>query len=129
MNSPKRGIAKEEEANFVAYLVCIGSDDAFIRYSGYTNLLQYLMDALAKADGSLYRQFRAEKLPAEVNGEFDAYSLFFNRYRESTASKVTGGINDVFLSSQGEKAGTASYGLVVDLAVAYYCGEPAGETP
>lgn len=126
--SHQRGIAKEEEANFVAYLVCIGSDDAFIRYSGYANLLQYLMDALAKADGALYRKLCAEKLSAEVNGEFDAYSLFFSKYRESTASKVTGGVNDVFLSSQGEKAGSASYGLVVDLAVAYYCSAPAEET-
>ena len=127
--SHQRGIAKEEEANFVAYLVCIGSDDAYIRYSGYANLLQYLMDALAKADKTLYRKLRSEKLPAEMNGEFDSYSLFFRKYSESTASKVTGGINDVFLNSQGEKAGTASYGLVVDLAVAYYCGEGVDETP
>lgn len=119
--SHQRGIAKEEEANFVAYLVCINSDDAFIRYSGYANLLQYLMDALAKADASLYRQFRSEHLPAVANGEFTAYSLFFRKYSQSTASTVTGAVNNVFLSSQGEKAGTASYGLVVDLAVAYYC--------
>lgn len=127
--SHQRGIAKEEEANFVAYLVCIGSDDPFVRYSGYTNLLQYLMDALAKADKTLYRKLCTEKLPAEVGGEFDSYSLFFRKYSESTASKVTGGINDVFLTSQGEKAGSASYGLVVDLAVAYYCGGTAKETP
>lgn len=127
--SHQRGIAKEEEANFVAYLVCIGSDDAFIRYSGYANLLQYLMDALAKADRVLYRQLCAEKLPEEVNGEFSSYSRFFRKYSESTASKVTGEVNNVFLSSQGEKAGSASYGLVVDLAVAYYCGQPAENTP
>lgn len=127
--SHQRGIAKEEEANFVAYLVCIGSDDAFVRYSGYTNLLQYLTDALAKADASLYQKLCKEKLPAETSGEFSSYSLFFRKYSGSTASKVTGGINDVFLTSQGEKAGTASYGLVVDLAVAYYCGESADETP
>lgn len=127
--SHQRGIAKEEEANFVAYLVCIGSDDAYVRYSGYANLLQYLMDALSEADQSLYRKLRTNKLPAEMSGEFSAYSKFFRKYSESTASKVTSGINDVFLSSQGEKAGSASYGLVVDLAVAYYCGDPAEETP
>lgn len=121
--SHQRGIAKEEEANFVAYLVCIGSDDAFIRYSGYANLLQYLMDALGKADSSLYAKLRSERLPAEANGEFSAYSLFFRKYSQSTASNVTGAVNNAFLSSQGEKAGTASYGLVVDLAVAYYCGD------
>lgn len=118
--SHQRGIAKEEEANFVAYLVCIGSDDAFIRYSGYANMLQYLMDALWEADQSLYRQFTSQELPGAAEGEFYAYSLFFQKYSQSTASVVTNAVNNTFLTSQGEKAGTASYGLVVDLAVAYY---------
>lgn len=30
----QRGIAREDEANFVAFLVCINSDDPYIRYSG-----------------------------------------------------------------------------------------------
>jgi hypothetical protein len=30
----QRGIARENEANFIAYLVCISSEDAYIRYSG-----------------------------------------------------------------------------------------------
>lgn len=118
--SHQRGIAREDEANFVAYLVCIGSDDAFVRYSGYANLLQYVTDALWEADEDLYRDFASKYMPSEIKGEFSAYSLFFDRYRDSTASEVTGAVNDAFLGSQGEKEGTASYGLVVDLAVAYY---------
>ncbi len=121
--SHQRGLAKEEEANFVAYLVCVGSEDPYLRYSGYVNLLQYLMDALAEADGDLYRQLCAEKMPLSVQGELNAYSVFFRKYSHSTASKVTGAVNDVFLNSQGESEGTASYGLVVDLAVAYYLRE------
>lgn len=118
--SHQRGIAKEDEANFVAYLVCIGSDDPYIRYSGYVNMLQYLTDALWEADQTLYRSFSAAHMPQEVNGEFHAYSLFFRKYSESTVSAVTDAVNNTFLTSQGQKEGTASYGLVVDLAVAYY---------
>jgi hypothetical protein len=59
-------------------------------------------------------------MPDVVSKEFSAYSAFFDKYRESTASKVTGTVNNSFLESQGQSAGTKSYGLVVDLAVAYY---------
>lgn len=118
--SHQRGIAREDEANFAAYLVCIESEDAFVRYSGYSNLLQYLTDALYKADRDLYSKFRSREMPDVVSKEFSAYSAFFDKYRESTASKVTGTVNNTFLGSQGQSAGTKSYGLVVDLAVAYY---------
>ncbi len=116
----QRGIAREDEANFVAFLVCIGSDDEYIRYSGYANMLNYLDSALAKADSELYKTFLNTKLQRELLNEFISYSEFFDKYRDSTASEVTGGVNDIFLQSQGQQAGTKSYGLVVDLAVAYY---------
>ena len=118
--SHQRGIAREDEANFMAYLVCIRSDDAFVRYSGYANLLQYVTDALWSADKDLYRKYARTYMPTEVSKEFAAYSAFFDKYRESTASQVTGAVNNTFLGSQGQSAGTKSYGLVVDLAVAYY---------
>lgn len=116
----QRGIAREDEANFVAYLVCIGSDDDYIRYSGYANMANYLNSALSRADKDLYKQFYSSYLPIELQKEFVAYSRFFDKYRESTASNVTGAVNNAFLQSQGQQAGTKSYGLVVDLAVAYY---------
>jgi hypothetical protein len=116
----QRGIAREDEANFVAYLVCIGSGDDYIRYSAYANMVNYLNSALRRADNDLYKQFVINYLPTEVQKEYVAYSEFFDKYRESTASNVTGAVNNAFLQSQGQQAGTKSYGLVVDLAVAYY---------
>ena len=116
----QRGIAKEEEANLVAFLVCIGSEDAYVRYSGYFSMLDYLTDALYVADKTLYQRFYEREMPGTSKGEFSSYSAFFEPYRDSAASAVTTAINDTYLGSQGEKAGTASYGLVVDLAVAYY---------
>ena len=42
----QRGIAREDEANFMAFLVCIESDDPYIRYSGYANVLSYVLSSL-----------------------------------------------------------------------------------
>ncbi|MBQ5837938.1 MAG: DUF3810 domain-containing protein, partial [Clostridia bacterium] len=92
----QRGIAREDEANFVAYLVCIGSNDDYIRYSGYANMANYLNSALSRADKDLYKQFYTTYLPIELQKEFVAYSKFFDKYRESTASNVTGAVNNVF---------------------------------
>ena len=116
----QRGIAREDEANFVAFLVCINSDDSYLRYSGYANMENYLLNALYKGSTEKYKTLVSEYLPKELAYEFSAYSKFFDKYRDSVASEVTGTVNNTFLQSQGQQAGTQSYGLVVDLAVAYY---------
>ena len=76
------------------------------------------MGALRRADVELYREIYYS-LSSEVRGELSAYSEFFDKYRDSVASEISGAVNDTYLTIQGT-AGTASYGMVVDLAVAYY---------
>lgn len=114
----QRGIAREDEANMVAFLVCMQSDDAYIRYCAYLNMYEYVANALYRANPDLYSQVRAT-LNADVRSEMVAYSAFFSKYQNSTASSVSGAVNDTFLKFQGTE-GTASYGMVVDLTVAYY---------
>nr|MBQ4320366.1 DUF3810 domain-containing protein [Clostridia bacterium] len=116
--SHQRGIARENEANFMAFLVCIESGDPYIRYSGYVNMYEYLANALYSANPDMYFELLA-KVDKRVYGEIRAYSRFFDKYRESVASDVSGAVNDTYLKLQGQSAGTRSYGLVVDLAVAY----------
>ena len=120
----QRGIAREDEANLVAYLVCRESDDPYIRYSGTLGLYEYLLSALAKADRELYRESYLA-LPESIKGEERAYAEFFEPYRDSTASKISSATNDAYLKGQGESAGTKSYGMVVDLAVAMHKRESA----
>ena len=114
----QRGVAREDEANFVAYLVCTMSDDPYIQYSGYENLFEYVASALYRADKELYREAMSA-LRTEARYEMNAYSAFFDKYRDSVASEISGVVNDTYLTIQGTP-GTASYGMVVDLAVAYY---------
>lgn len=114
----QRGIAREDEANFMAFLICTSSDDPYIRYSGYLNMYEYVISALASADRDAFLRVSAHANP-EVRAEISAYNQFFKTYADSTASKVSGTVNNTFLQSQGTP-GTKSYGMVVDLTVAYY---------
>ena len=118
--SHQRGIAREDEANFVAFMVCTSSDDPYIRYSGYLEVFREILSALYKADKEKYSDFIKTCYPSRVASEMSAYSRFFEPYRESTASKVVSATNDTYLKSQSVQAGERSYGLVTDLAVAYY---------
>ncbi|MBR5322339.1 MAG: DUF3810 domain-containing protein [Clostridia bacterium] len=115
----QRGIAPENEANFVAFLICTESNDSYIRYSGYLNMFEYVTNALYTANPEMYYEVIL-KLDSRARGEMVAYSRFFEKYRESVASEVSDAVNDTYLKTQGQSSGTASYGLVVDLAVAYY---------
>ena len=69
---------------------------------------------------SCTRRYTAGITRPRCGAELSAYSKFFDEYRQSTASTVVGAVNDTFLQSQGQTQGTQSYGLVVDLFVAYY---------
>lgn len=116
--SHQRGIARENEANFMAFLVCLESDDAYIRYSAYLNMYEYVLSALYQADGDLYMKAYAG-VNGSVRGELSAYSAFYEKYKSSAVSEVSGAVNDTFLKIHGTE-GTKSYGMVVDLAVAYF---------
>jgi hypothetical protein len=114
----QRGIAREDEANFVAFLVCIGSDDPYIRYCGYMNMYEYMAGALYKADANRYAEIY-RMLCADARYEMNSYNVFFKPYKDSQAADVSETLNDAFLKGNGQSAGTASYSMVVDLAVAY----------
>jgi len=117
----QRGVSREDEANFTAFLVMLESDSDYIRYSAYLNMYQYLSGALYSADYDLWYDAQ-KRLSDTVCYELSAYSDFFDKYRDSTASKVADTLNNAYLESQGTE-GTKSYGLVVDLAVAYYLND------
>lgn len=123
--SHQRGIAREDEANFMAFLVCMESDDPYIRYSGYQNLFEYVANALYSADPEAYKQV-LQSADRRVLFEMISYNEFFDKYRESVAADVSSAINDTYLKAQGQTDGEKSYGRVVDLAVAYILSAGSG---
>lgn len=116
----QRGIAREDEANFIAFLVCSQSEDDYIRYCGYMNLCEYVLNALYVADQKLWEE-TYKKLDNRAIYEMIAYNEHYEKYRDNVVGEISGAINDAYLQANGTE-GTRSYGLVVDLAVAYYHG-------
>ena len=114
----QRGIAREDEANMMAFLVCIRSDDPYIKYSAYLNMFEYVGSALKKADSKEFKRLSGE-LDQNVRIELVAYNNFFKKYEKSVSSQVSSTVNDVYLKAQGTE-GKKSYGMVVDLTVAYF---------
>ncbi|MBQ8388454.1 MAG: DUF3810 domain-containing protein [Clostridia bacterium] len=118
----QRGFAREDEANFIAYLVCIESDDPYIRYSGQVRILEYLLDSHYSADTSENHEEYMEiyrTVDPRIQREQVAYYNFYQKYANNVVADISGAVNDTFLKSQGTE-GTVSYGLVTELAVKYH---------
>lgn len=117
----QRGISRENEANFIAFLAAINSDDTYIEYSAYLNMFEYVASALYSADADMYKSVYA-LLSEQAKSEIAAYSSFYEKYRNSKVGEISQTINNAYLIVNGNPEGTQSYGLVVDLAVAYFNG-------
>lgn len=114
----QRGFARENEANFIAYLVCIGSSDEYIRYSGYLSMYEYLASALYRTNPDAYYEVAAG-LVESARADILAAREVNDRHADSLLGTLTDKANDNYLKLNGTE-GMVSYGLVVRLAVAYY---------
>lgn len=118
----QRGIARENEANFMAFVAGLQTNDEYIEYSVYLNIFEYVASSLYMADLKAYQEIYI-LLDDSVKKELAAYSRFYEKYRDSKAGEISSSINDAYLIANGTAEGTNSYGLVTDLAVAYFNGE------
>ncbi len=115
----QRGFAKEDEANFVAYLVSECSDNAYIKYASSLNLLQYLINTLAVEDPE-YCSELISRLDLRIRFEFSAYGEIYDKHSLGKLGDIMSNVNDGVLKSQGVKSGEKSYSEVVKLAAAYF---------
>ena len=109
------GWTDEATANFVAYLTCIGSDDAYTKYSGYLMYFRYVASNYRRINTEGYKKFR-ETLPVEMINDLKAINA---RIEQFPTWFETDGLNNIFLKSQGVKEGTASYSRVVTLVYSW----------
>ena len=114
----QRGVARENEANFIAYLVCIESDDEYIRYSGYLGLFEYLASALYYTDKAGYETL-VSSLADCVVSDIRASNAITREHQDSFINKFMDKVNDLYLKSNGTE-GSISYSYVTRLALSYY---------
>ena len=114
----QRGIASEQECNFLAIAACLACDDPVYQYSGCLMGYIHLGNALYRADPDRWKELR-ESLPETVRADLRSHSAYWDRFEGLTAA-VSQSIYDASLKSYGQTAGIQSYGTCVDLLVAYY---------
>ena len=114
----QRGIASEQQCNFLAVLACTRCDNENYNYAGWLLGYIHLSNALYRADRDAWQEVR-DRLPDEVLADLRANSAYWAQYKGLTAT-VTQSLNDRMIKSYGDSLGTQSYGAVVDLLVKYY---------
>lgn len=113
-----KGFMREDEANFIGYLACIGSESPDFRYSGYLTGWVYAGNALAKVDlDSYYELYR--QLSPSARQDLSWNNAFWDRFDGPVAQASTQ-MNDRYLKAHSQEDGVKSYGRMVDLMLAYY---------
>ena len=112
-----RGFMREDEANFIGYLACIGSEDEAFQYSGYLTGWVYATNALAKPDLEAYVEIGG-LLDEGVWEDLRYNNEFWGKYEGKTA-EVSNMLNDTYLKLNSQTDGVNSYGRMVDLMLAY----------
>jgi hypothetical protein len=114
----QRGIAPEDEANFVAYLTAIKHPDKDFNYSGTVLALIHTMNALYAQDSELAMTLR-KTYSEGLDRDMAYYSRFWKAY-EGQTNEVADQVNDTYLKASGETEGVKSYGRMVDLLLGHY---------
>lgn len=114
----QRGIASEQECNFLAIAAATSSENVVYQYSGYLMGYIQLSNALYRADRDRWAAVR-ELLPAGAAADLADHSAYWAQFDGLTA-RVSTKIYDSSLKSYGQTDGIQSYGTVVDLLVAYF---------
>lgn len=115
------GYMREDEANFIAFLACLQSDDPEFRYSGVYLASVHAMNALLTVDSDLWNRADALKSDA-LRRDIRSNNAYWKQY-ETPVSEVSDRVNDAYLKANGQENGLRSYGRMVDLLLAYYRDE------
>lgn len=114
----QRGVMREDEASFMAFLACINSENPYIRYSGYVSMLNSLAGAALEKDSAATLEVTAT-VPPQVIRELSQYGQFLMEHESGLMSLMANLANHFYLKVQDQDAGVGSYSLVVELATAW----------
>lgn len=112
----QRGFAREDEANYLAYLTCISHPDPEFQYSGLLLALTNCARALRAQDEAAYAALREDFGPGLMR-DLTANQQFWQRHA-GPIERLSERINDNYLKAQGQTDGVQSYGRMVDLLLA-----------
>ncbi|TCC92113.1 DUF3810 domain-containing protein [Pedobacter frigiditerrae] len=109
--SHQMGVAREDEANLVAYLVGINSKDVNFQYSVNYNMLRYILFEIRFKSPEDYLELK-DKISPGVLANFKAENEFWAKY-SGQMSNYMGIAFDKFLKLNNQKKGIKSYQNIV----------------
>lgn len=112
----QRGFAREDEANYLAYLTCTSHPDPEFQYSGLLLALTNCTRALRAQDEAAYAALREDFGPGLLR-DLTANQQYWQRHA-GPIERLSARINDNYLKTQGQRDGVQSYGRMVDLLLA-----------
>lgn len=121
-----RGFAREDEANFLAFLTAIHHPSADFRYSGYLFAFVNCANALYGIDADRGRE-AYDALPATAFADLSRNAAYWKQF-EGPVRETSTKVNDAYLQANLQEDGVRSYGRMVDLVLAYRESE-SGTTP
>jgi len=107
------GFAKEEEANFIAYLACINNPNPNFKYAGYLAASRYCMLEMRYLDKNSYETIK-DRYSSRVLQDLVSNYEYWNQF-ETPLNSLSSFINDLFLKANNQKEGVESYNLMVEL--------------
>jgi hypothetical protein len=111
------GVTSEAEANFVAFVICINSDDQKLKYSGCQSLLLYfLKDATHRKD---YHEI-FDKIDKRVISDLRMRQKYYLGIQNENMSDMQSRANDAYLKVNNIEKGVKNYDLVVSLVLGWY---------
>ncbi len=123
-----RGYIYEDEANFIAYLACVGSDDVMFRYAGYLSVLNYIDNDFYDAVGCNPDRYweQVHILPQVREDNIFLTEEEWERIEDKaildteTVDAVSDSFTDATLKLNGVSDGMISYSRVVKLLLQHY---------
>ena len=124
----QRGVAKEQEANFVAVVASLHNGDPDYVYSAALLAYSHLSNALYSTDRFAWQEIY-NSLDEAVLQDFAANQHYWQTFKTPVRS-VSNTVYEGFLQSYDQSLGLRSYGACVDLLVNYYAAAlmPQGGT-
>lgn len=115
----QRGFMREDEANFIAYLAGVCSDNIELMYSSTVHALITAGNALYRQDIDLYGNIRNMYSEGLIK-DLRANNEYWAQYEDTVVSTVSNKLNDTYLKANAQADGVKSYGRMLDLLLALY---------
>lgn len=112
------GYGKENEANFVGFLVCKTSSLPVFRYSLYYDMYQYAFIEMYRRDSVKARGLQETLHPQVIKDQQEMIS-FYKKYKNPVEPLIMWGYGQ-FLKANNQPAGKRTYNEVVAWLIAYY---------